>query len=62
MPKELVSISATARSVGVSERTVRRWISQGLIPGHRVGPKLIRVDPADVEAMLHRIPTADPAA
>lgn len=29
---------------GVDIRTIRRWISQGLLTAHRVGPRLIRID------------------
>lgn len=28
----------------VSEKTIRRWIQQGILPAERVGPKLIRID------------------
>jgi excisionase family DNA binding protein len=30
--------------IGVDEKTVRRWISQGRLTAYRVGPRLIRVD------------------
>jgi len=56
--KNLGSIKETADAHRVSERTVRRWISSGLVTGYRVGPRLIRVDLNEVDAMLRRIPTA----
>jgi excisionase family DNA binding protein len=52
------SVEAAARRLGVSSRTVRRMISRGEITGYRVGKRLLRVYPADVESAVHRIPTA----
>lgn len=41
-------LSGTVKSVAakrnVSTKTVRRWISDGLIYAERVGPRLIRID------------------
>jgi len=45
------SIKCTAEYLGVSERSVRRWIAQGLIKARRVGPRLIRLDRASVLAL-----------
>jgi excisionase family DNA binding protein len=56
--RQMDSIAETAKMHGVSEKTIRRWIAQGLIHGFRMGPRLIRVDRAEVEAMLRPIPTA----
>lgn len=38
------TIQEAAFHFGVSTKTVRRWISAGLIKAYRVGPHLIRVD------------------
>jgi excisionase family DNA binding protein len=38
------TIKQTAVFIGVDEKTVRRWISQGRLTAYRVGPRLIRVD------------------
>ena len=48
-----------AKRYGVSEKTVRRYVAQGLITGYRVGQKrLIRVDLAECDArLLTTIPT-----
>lgn len=40
----LVSAAEAAGVVGVSERTVRRWIAAGKVSSFRVGEKLIKVD------------------
>lgn len=46
-----ISVPEAARRIGVHPMTLRRWISQGIIPAHRVGPKLLRLREADVDAM-----------
>jgi len=55
--RTLVSPQEAADRLGVSTRTVRRRIADGSIIGYRVGPRLIRVDVAQVFDALHRIPT-----
>jgi excisionase family DNA binding protein len=58
--RQLVSISAAAEYLGLSEKSLRRYIASGLITGYRVGQKrLIRVDLNEVESrLLTPIPTA----
>jgi excisionase family DNA binding protein len=51
-------MSEAASYADVSTRTIRRWIAAGLIPGYRVGPRLVKVDLADVEQLARRIPTS----
>jgi excisionase family DNA binding protein len=50
--KKYVPISAVCEQYSISERAVRRYISQGKLTAHRVGPKLIRLDLDQVEAEL----------
>lgn len=52
------SVGEAAARVGVSTKTVRRWIASGQLVGYRMGPRLLRVDPDDVDRMLTPIPTA----
>jgi excisionase family DNA binding protein len=52
------SVGQAAERVGVSTKTVRRWIASGHLAGYRMGPRLLRVDPDDVDRMLTLIPTA----
>jgi excisionase family DNA binding protein len=54
---QLMSMDAAANIVGCSVKTMRRWIAEGRLTGYRMGPRLIRVDLAEVEAMLRPIPT-----
>lgn len=57
MPK-MVSIAAAADHYDVSQQTVRRWIANGKITAHRVGPRLIRLDLDEIEAkIIHTVPT-----
>lgn len=56
--RRLESIPAAAAYLGVSQRTVRRYIAAGLVTGFRTGPKLIRVDRDEIDGMLRPIPNA----
>lgn len=52
------SLTLGAEHIGVSDKTMRRMIASGRITGYRVGPRLIRVDLNELDALLRRIPTA----
>jgi excisionase family DNA binding protein len=56
-----VGIAEAATYADVSTRTIRRWIAAGLIPGYRIGPRLIKVDLSDLDQLGHRIPTGGAA-
>ncbi len=56
--RHLVSIAEAAQQIGVNPRTIRRRISDGTLTGYRMGPRLIRVDLAELDALLRPIPTA----
>jgi excisionase family DNA binding protein len=57
---KIVSIAAAADHYDLSRQTVRRWIASGKITGHRVGPRLIRVDLEEIEAkIIHALPTVN---
>lgn len=43
-----LTIPQVAERFGVSTKTVRRWIASGDLPARRVGPRLVRIDAADV--------------
>ncbi len=53
------SIAAAADLVGTSPKTIRRRIADGSLTGYRMGPRLIRVDLAELDAMFRPIPTAE---
>ncbi|MEH6380805.1 hypothetical protein CEY15_02275 [Dietzia natronolimnaea] len=45
------SISEAADRYGVNPVTIRRWISSGRISGFRFGPRMIRVDLDEIDAL-----------
>lgn len=57
-PRRLVKIAQAAEYADVHPLTIRRWIAAGRIPGYRLGPKLLKVDLNELEAMLEPIPAA----
>lgn len=46
-----VTIRDAAEHYQCSTKTIRRWITQGLIDAQRVGPRLIRVSTASLDAL-----------
>lgn len=55
--RRLESIEHAAQYLGVSAKTIRRYIAAGRVTGYRTGPRLIRVDLNELDAMLRPIPT-----
>ena len=59
-----ISLKEAAKILSVSEKTIRRHIARGELPAYTLGKRVtgsgrtIRVRLEDVEALLHRIPTA----
>ncbi len=53
-----VSQVEAAEHLGITDRTLRRMVAAGDLPAYRLGPRLLRIDLADVDALLRRIPTA----
>lgn len=42
-----------ARYLGVTERTIQIYRSNGILPAHRMGPRAIRIYKEDLDALLH---------
>lgn len=51
---DFLTIPAAADVLSVSENTVRRRIKDGTIKFVRVGPRLIRIPRASIEALLEQ--------
>nr|WP_238555696.1 helix-turn-helix domain-containing protein [Gordonia amicalis] len=47
----MLSLSQAATLLGVSTRTIRRWIAAGELPAARIGPKLLRIRVEDLERL-----------
>ena len=50
------SLPTAAARIGVSVKTIRRRIAEGVLPVYRCG-RILRLDPADVDAMFSRYPS-----
>ena len=50
--KRLISLTQAADNLGVDPRTIRRYVAAGRLPAYRVGPRLIKIDPADLAALV----------
>ena len=55
--RHLISLGEAAEIIGCHPRTIRRRISEGQLTAYRVGPRLLRVDEAEVEHLLRPLPT-----
>jgi excisionase family DNA binding protein len=57
-PQQLVSIAKAAAYCDVTTRTIYNWIADGRLPAHRAGPKLLRIDAADLQRLIRPVPAA----
>jgi excisionase family DNA binding protein len=62
--RRLIDLHLAAEMLGCSTRTIRRKVSAGELSGFQAGPRLLRVDEAEVTALIEaaRIPTASSTA
>ena len=56
--RQFETLADAAERTGLSIRTLRRRIAAGQLPAYRSGPRVLRVDPADVDRLMILIPTA----
>lgn len=57
-PKNAESLAQAAERTSLSTKTLRRRIAAGKLGAYRDGPKILRVDPADVDKLLRPLRTA----
>jgi excisionase family DNA binding protein len=60
-PAQPASIKEAAERFKVSRDTIRRRIASGQLAAYRLGPKIVRVDLDEVEALFRPIPTVETA-
>lgn len=53
---QLITIQAAAERLGVGNQTVRDFVSRGQLPAYRIGGRILRVDAADVAALVRPVP------
>ncbi|AZZ52814.1 helix-turn-helix domain-containing protein [Rathayibacter festucae] len=46
-----LTIAQAADRLGVSDKTVRRWIAAGTLPARRLGAKIIRIRSSDLDTL-----------
>jgi len=57
--RRLVTIAQAANFAACNPRTIRRRIADGSLAGYRMGPRLVRVDLGELDALLRPIPAGD---
>lgn len=50
-------LATAAEYLSVTPKTIRRMISRGELTGYRIGPRTLRVDLNEVQALARPIPT-----
>lgn len=50
--ERLLRIDEAGRLLGVSSKTIRRWIESEGLPAHRLGPRSPRIDEAELRAWI----------
>jgi len=55
MPKRLESLAFAAQYANVHPRTIRRYIASGRLNAYRVGPRLIKIDLNELEAIFEPV-------
>ncbi len=53
--RRMVGVAEAAAYIGISTPTLRHWIKTGRLPAVRLGPKLLRVDLDDIDAMTRPV-------
>jgi excisionase family DNA binding protein len=52
---ELIGLQQAAGRCGVNYRTIRRWIAAGRLNAYRVGPRLIKIDVAELDKIMQPV-------
>jgi excisionase family DNA binding protein len=57
MAPRYASLKQAAEQHNCNERTLRRYIASGRLTGYRFGPRMIRIDLNELDALMAPIPT-----
>lgn len=49
---EWLTVEQVAAETSAHRNTVLRWIDKGYLPAYRFGPRVIRINRADLDAMI----------
>lgn len=52
--RHYLSTAEAAAYLGVSKNTLRSYITKGIVPAHRLGPRLLKFDPAELDRVIGR--------
>ena len=58
-PSTYITLSEGKNILKLDEKTIRRYIAQGLLTGYRIGPRALRLSADEVHELARPIPTAD---
>lgn len=58
-PTAYLTLAEGSDILRLDEKTIRRYVAQGLLRGYRVGPRALRLSADEVHALARPIPTAD---
>ncbi|WP_324252180.1 helix-turn-helix domain-containing protein [Mycobacteroides abscessus] len=54
----MISLADAAERLDVCPRTLRRYIAAGRLTAYRIGPRLIKIDPNELDQMVIRVTNA----
>lgn len=55
---DVATIPQVMEATQLSERTLRKWIAEGVLPAYRLGGKAVRIRREDLEAIATRVRSA----
>jgi excisionase family DNA binding protein len=61
-PRQFETLEAAAARLSLDKRTIRRAIAAGRLHGYRFGARALRVEPAEVDALMEPVPTVERSA
>ena len=50
-PQRLITIQEAALRCGVHKNTLRNWILEGKLKAVRIGARIVRIDPTELDAL-----------